>query len=44
MQTVILSCLFGVVGAMVLWVVGAAAAKRDLMIRRTGKLVPPEEF
>ncbi len=44
MQTVILSCLFGVVGAMVLWVVGSAAAKRDQMIRRAGKLLPPEEF
>lgn len=44
MQTVIMSCLFGVVGAMVLWVVGAAAANRDLMIRRGGKLFPPEEF
>jgi hypothetical protein len=44
MQTVILSCLFGVFGAMVLWVVGSAAAKRDQMIRRTGKLFPPEEF
>jgi hypothetical protein len=44
MQTVILSCLFGVFGAMVLWVVGAAAAKRDQMIRRAGKLFPPEEF
>jgi len=29
---------------MVLWVVGSAAAQRDMMLRRTGKLFPPEEF
>jgi hypothetical protein len=44
MQTIILSCVFGAVCAMVLWVVGAAAAKRDMMIRRGGSLLPPEEF
>ena len=44
MQTIILSCLFGAVCTMVLWVVGSAAAKRDLMIRRGGRLLPPEEF
>jgi hypothetical protein len=44
MQTIVLSCLFGAVCTMVLWVVGSAAAKRDLMIRRGGKLFPPEEF
>jgi hypothetical protein len=44
MQTIVLSCLFGAVCTMVLWVVGSAAAKRDLMIRRGGKLLPPEEF
>ena len=43
MQTIILSCVFGAVCTMVLWVVGSAAAKRDLMIRR-GRLLPPEEF
>jgi len=44
MQTVILSCIFGAVCAMVLWAVGAAAATRDRMMRRGGKLVPPEEL
>jgi hypothetical protein len=44
MQTIVLSCLFGAVCTMVLWVVGSASAKRDLMIRRGGKLLPPEEF
>jgi hypothetical protein len=44
MQTIILSCLFGAVCTMVLWVVGSASAKRDLMIRRGGKLLSPEEF
>jgi hypothetical protein len=44
MQTVILTCAFGTVCAMVLWVAVAAGAKRDLMIRRGGKLLPPEEF
>ena len=44
MQTIILSCVFGAVCTMVLWVVGSAAAKRDLMIRRGGRLLPPEEF
>jgi hypothetical protein len=43
MQTIILSCLFGTVCAMVLWAVGPAAAMRDLMIRR-GKLPASEEF
>ena len=43
MQTIVLSCLFGAVCAMVLWIVGPVAAKRDQMIRR-GKLLPPEEF
>jgi hypothetical protein len=42
MQT--LSCVFGAVGTMILWVVGSVAAKRDMMIRRGGKLLPPEEF
>jgi len=44
MQTIILSCVFGAVGTMILWVVGSVAAKRDMMIRRGGKLLPPEEF
>jgi hypothetical protein len=38
MQTIILSFLFGAVCTMVLWVVGSAAAKRDMMIRRGGRL------
>ena len=44
MQTIILRCVFGGVWTMVLWVVGSAAAKRDMMIRRGGRLLPPEEF
>lgn len=44
MQTVLISCVFGAVCTMVLWVVGAAAAKRDALIRRGGKLLPPEEI
>lgn len=44
MQTIILSCIFGAVCAMILWVVGSAAAKHDLMVRRGGGLLPPEEF
>jgi hypothetical protein len=44
MQTVILSCAFLAVSTMVLWAAGAAGVKRDLMIRRGGKLLPPEEF
>lgn len=44
MQTVILSFAFGAVGTMVLWAVSSASVKRDLMIRRGGKLLPPEEF
>jgi hypothetical protein len=44
MQTVFISCAFGAVCTMVLWVVGAAAAKRDELIRRSGKLLPPEKI
>jgi hypothetical protein len=44
MLTVILSFAFGAVCTLVLWVVGAAAAQRDMMLRRTGRLFPPEEF
>jgi hypothetical protein len=44
MQTVILSCAFGAVCSMVLWAIGSASVKRNLMIRRGGKLLPPEEF
>ena len=44
MQTLVLSCVFGAVCTMVLWVVGSAAAKRDHLMRRGGKLFPPEEI
>jgi hypothetical protein len=44
MQTLLLSCLFGAVCTMVLWVLSSVAAKRDQMMRRGGKLFPPEEF
>jgi hypothetical protein len=43
MQTIILSCLFGVVCTMVLWAAGSANAMRDRMMRRGGELFPPEE-
>jgi hypothetical protein len=44
MQTIILSCAFVAVCTMVLFAAGAAGVKCDLMIRRGGKLLPPEEF
>jgi hypothetical protein len=44
MQTVLLSCLFGAVCTMVLWVVSSVAAKHKQMVRRGARLSPPEEF
>ena len=44
MQTLLLSVLFGAVCTMVLWVLGSAAAKRDHLTRRSGKLFPPKEI
>jgi hypothetical protein len=44
MQTLILSCVFGTVCTMVLWILGSAAAKRDHLMRRGNKLFPPEEI
>jgi hypothetical protein len=44
MQTIILSCLFGAVCAMVLWVAVSASEMRDAMMRRGGPLAPPEEL
>jgi len=44
MQTVLLSCVFGAVCTMVLWVISSAAAKREQMMRRGGRLGPPEEL
>jgi hypothetical protein len=44
MQTLILSCLFGVVCTMVMWVAGSAAVTRDQMMRRGGRLAPPEDL
>jgi hypothetical protein len=44
MQTVLLSCVFGAVCTMVLWVISSAAAKREQMMRRSGRLAPPEEL
>ncbi len=44
MQTVILSCLFGGLCTMVLWVVSSLAAKREQLMRRGGGLAPPEEI
>jgi hypothetical protein len=42
MQIVILSCLFGAVCTMVLWVIGSVAGKREEMVRRG--MSPPEEI
>jgi hypothetical protein len=44
MQTLLLSCAFGAVCTMVLWVVSAAAVKHDQLARRGFKLFPPEEI
>jgi hypothetical protein len=44
MQTLLLSCAFGAVCTMVLWVVSSASAKRDQLLRRGIKLFPPEEI
>jgi hypothetical protein len=43
MQTVFISCAFGAVCTMVLWVVSNVAAKRDQVIRR-GKMLAPEDL
>jgi hypothetical protein len=44
MQTLVLSCAFGAVSTMVLWILGSAAAKRDRLMRRGDKLFRPEEI
>jgi hypothetical protein len=44
MQTLLLSCLFGAVCAMVLWVAGSASALRDRMMRRGDRLSGSEEL
>jgi hypothetical protein len=44
MQTLLLSCLFGAVCAMILWVLGSAAAKRDHLMRHGDQLFPAEEI
>lgn len=44
MQTIVLTCLFGVVFAMVMWVVLSAAATRDRMMRRGERQLPPDEY
>jgi Na+-transporting NADH:ubiquinone oxidoreductase subunit NqrE len=43
MQVILLSCLFGVVCGMGLWVAVSAQATVDEMMRRSGKPLPPEE-
>ncbi len=43
MQTIVLSCLFGAVCAMVACVAGSASAMHDQMMRRGGSLSRPEE-
>ncbi len=44
MQTVLLSCVFGGLCTMVLWVVSSLAVKREQMMRRGGRLASPEEI
>jgi hypothetical protein len=44
MQTVLLSCVFGAVCTMILWVISSVATKREQMMRRGGGFFPPEEF
>jgi hypothetical protein len=44
MQTLVLTCVFGAVCSMVLWVVSSASVKRDELMRRSGRLFPPEEI
>jgi hypothetical protein len=44
MQTVLLSCVFGAVCTMILWVVSSVATKREQMMRRGDTLSPPEEI
>jgi hypothetical protein len=44
MPAVLLSCAFGAVCTMVLWIVSAAAAKHDQLVRRGLKPFPPEEI
>jgi type III secretory pathway component EscT len=44
MQTVLLSCLFGAVCTMILWAAGSAGTLRERVMRRAGKLSPPEEI
>jgi hypothetical protein len=44
MQTLLLSCLFGAVCTMILWVLSSASAKRDYLMRHGNKLLPPEEI
>ncbi len=44
MQAVILSGLFGVVGAMILWAVASTSTMQDMMARRGESLAPPEEL
>lgn len=43
MQTVLVSCAFGAVCTMVLWVISNVAAKRDRVLQR-GKLLAPEDL
>jgi len=42
MLTVLVSCLFGAVSAMMLWAAGSASETRNQMMRRGGKLAPPK--
>jgi len=44
MQTVLLSCVFGAVCAMVLWVTSSVVSKREQMMRRDATFSPPEEI
>ena len=40
MQTVLLSCVFGAICTMVLWVVSSVAAQREQMMRRGDHACP----
>jgi hypothetical protein len=44
MQIILMSCLSAAVSTVILWVAGSAAVTRDQMMRRGGRLSPPEEL
>jgi hypothetical protein len=44
MQTLLLGCLFGAMGTMILWVGGSARATRDQLLQHDGKLFRGESL